>query len=85
MYSQLVTILKFFQLLGYIGALILAVMYAKLASLYTIESNYKTLFLVFLVLSVLLCVANYIGTQTIIVVIDLLNKIEINTRNSRQN
>ena len=31
------------------------------------------------------CFINYIGTQTIIVVINLLNRIEINTRNSRRN
>jgi len=82
MYSRFVVILKFLQLLGYIGALILAGIYAKVYALLSSEINDKVFFLVF---AIFLCFANYMGTQIIIAVIALLNRIEINTRNQRQN
>jgi hypothetical protein len=82
MYSRFVVILKFLQLLGYIGALILAGIYAKVYALLLSGINDKVFFLVF---AIFLCLANYMGTQIIIAVIALLNRIETNTRNPRQN
>jgi hypothetical protein len=37
----------------------------------------------FLVCAVFLCFCNYIATQTPIAIVDILNRIEINTRNLR--
>ncbi len=74
MYSRFIIILQLLQLLGYIGALYVASIDATLVQP-----------LSFLLYAIFLCLANYITTQTIIAVIDLLNRIEINTRNSRQN
>lgn len=82
MYSRLVNILKFIQFLGYIGIFIIASIYATFMRPFLLRIEYTILFLVYVIF---LCLVNYIGTQTIIAVIDLLNRIEINTRNSRQN
>jgi hypothetical protein len=82
MYSRFVKILKFIQILGYIGVLIIGSFYVKRMAPFGLGTPYTILFLVYLIF---LCLLNYIGTQTIISVIDLLNRIEINTRNSRQN
>ena len=87
MYSRFVKILKFVQILDYIDALLLALIYAKVAALplavvFGINYNYKIFFLLF---AIFLCFVNYLGTQTIIAVIDLINRIESNTRNMRRN
>jgi uncharacterized membrane protein len=92
MYSRFVKVLKFFQLLSYIGVIVTGSIFATMMSPiimsfiimtpFGLGTPYRILFLVYLIF---LCLVNYIGTQTIISVIDLLNRIEINTRNSRQN
>jgi hypothetical protein len=87
MYSRFVKILKFIQILGYVGVLIIGSIYVTIlppiiSPLFGLGTLDTILFLVYLIF---LCLVNYIGTQTIISVIDLLNRIEINTRNSRQN
>lgn len=86
MYSRFVKILKFIQIIGYLGVLIIAGIYSKLifASylffLFGIYNGVNTI--AFLICVIFFCLVYYIRTQTIIVVIDLLNRIEINTRNS---
>ena len=82
MYSRFVKILKWLQILGYIGVLIIVGIYATFITPLSLGINYTILFLVY---GIFLCLVNYIVTQTIIAVIDLLNRIEINTRNSRRN
>ena len=83
MYSQFVKILRIIQKLGFIASVILAGLYSSYFSLFT-DKNIL-LIIPFLILSIIFCLANYITTQTVIAVIDLLNRIEHNTRNSRQN
>ncbi|OKH18987.1 hypothetical protein NIES593_21525 [Hydrococcus rivularis NIES-593] len=75
MYSRFVKILKFIQLLGYIAAIFIAYFYSSFL--------FNRVGVVFLVTVTYLCLANYIVTQPIIAVIDLLNRIETNTRNIR--
>jgi hypothetical protein len=71
MYSQFVLTLKFLQLLGYVGSFIIA-----------INCSYSTYNgMDFLIRVGLLCFCNYIITQTPIAIVDILNRIEINTRN----
>jgi hypothetical protein len=74
MYSRFVTILKFLQLLGYVGLFIIALNYSYM--------TYNKID--FLIRVGFLCFWIYIGTQTPIAIVDILNRIEINTRNLRR-
>lgn len=95
MYSRYVKILKFLQILGHIGSFIVAGFCTVYYEIYYnsvlvwneffLKINYYSVHAFFWFLAILLCFANYIGTQTIIAVVDLLNRIEINTRNSKRN
>ncbi|NJP22378.1 MAG: hypothetical protein HC763_28980 [Hydrococcus sp. CRU_1_1] len=78
MYSRFVTILKFLQLLGYVGSLIFAIA----ISMSQVSIIYSGVY--FLGVAVFLCFWIYITTQTPIAIVDILNRIEINTRNLRR-
>lgn len=82
MYSRFIKILKFIQILGYIASIIIAGAYSSYIRIFT--TNNLLFIISFLFFAIFLCLANYITTQTVIAVIDLLNRIEINTRNLRQ-
>ncbi len=82
MYSRFVKILKLSQILGYVGVLIIASIYTTFVPAWSFGIYGTILALLYIIF---LCLANYIGTQTIIAVVELLNRIESNTRNSRQN
>jgi len=85
MYSRFVKILKFLQLLGYVGAIIFAAFYSFFITSFGFSINKEFyVVVIFLVFATFLCFTNYIGTQTIIAIIDLLNRIETNTRNMRR-
>ena len=82
MYSQFVEILKFLQILGYVGVLIIAGIYTTFLPAWSFGIYGIITALLYVTF---LCVTNYMVTQTIIAVINLLSRIEINTRNSRRN
>ena len=82
MYSQFVEILKFLQILGYVGVLIIAGIYTTFLPAWSFGIYGIIIALLYVTF---LCVTNYMVTQTIIAVINLLSRIEINTRNSRRN
>ncbi len=73
MYSRYVTVLKFLQLLGYLGALIFSS-----ALLPAVDETAD--FVIVLLAAISLCILNYILTQGFIAIVDLLNNIEANTR-----
>jgi hypothetical protein len=86
MYSRFVQILKFLQLLGYIGSLIFAI--AISLTSFSINSGVRGVIssgVSFLVIALFLCFWIYMATQTPIAIVDILNRIEINTRNLRSN
>ena len=83
MYSRFIKVLKFVQILGYIASVLVAASYFSYFRLLIISNN--LLLIIPFLFAAILCLVNYITTQTVIVVIDLLSRIEINTRNSRQN
>lgn len=81
LYTRFITILKIIQFLGFfLTALFLIVFFSFFRQNLTIGGGFGIVFLGYLIYGVITCISIYVFTGVLIAIIDLLSRIERNTR-----
>ena len=81
LYTRLITTLKIIQFIGFfITALFLVIFFSFFGRNLTIAGPFGTIFLGYLIYGVITCISIYVFTEVLIAIIDLLSRIELNTR-----
>lgn len=81
LYTRFITILKIIQFIGFfLTALFLIVFFSFFGQNLTIGGPFGIVFLAYLIYGVITCISIYVFTGVLIAIIDLLSRIERNTR-----
>ncbi len=80
LYTRFIRILKIIQYLGFFVVVLLSFLILGLVSYYIRESFLAVVALVFLLQASIGCGMIYVATQALIAIVDLLSRIEQNTR-----
>jgi 4-hydroxybenzoate polyprenyltransferase len=80
LYTRFIRILKIIQYLGYFVVVLLGFLILDLVSYYIRQSFIAVVALVFLLQASIGCGMIYVVTQALIAIVDLLSRIEQNTR-----